>query len=334
MKPLTHVDIVLSVFNQENLIEKVLHGIFKNTTTPFTLIMVFDGCTDRTEVRAKKYIKRYSPKLLKEFISTSAPNVYETRANNIGFKLSKSDFMITLQDDMVINEYGWERRITFPLRKFEEVLAVTSRSAHDIDHIDETNQYYKNHASRERGTLSRNVFAVRDIINRGPVAFTMKHLRSMNFLNEDFAPSDLDDADLSLRAWEKKKLIVGAYWIDYLSPLHWGKSRAADSTMNVVNKRIMENGIRLLNNHRAYIESGIKHSKDIPLLESEVDYLPFSIVHRLKGLVTQPYRINRKGIMHAVKIVQDFIKEITMMTLELVGKKNVREIGIKKSLGL
>ena len=136
VKPLEKLDIVLTIFNQENLIERVLYGLFKNTTTPFDLIIVFDGCTDRTEKRARAYIKKHASRHLRELITTYAQNVYETRANNIGFKMVKADYMITLQDDMVITEYGWERRLTYPLRKFGDVVAVTARAAQDIDKLD------------------------------------------------------------------------------------------------------------------------------------------------------------------------------------------------------
>ncbi len=225
IKPLTHIDIVLSVFNQENLIERVLYGIFKNTTTPFNLIIVFDGCKDRTEERARRYIKKCASRHFRELITTHAPNVYETRANNIGFKLAKADYLLTLQDDMVINEYGWERRLTYPLRKFDDVLGVTARIAQDIETMEGGVHVYKNRMGRELGTLDRDTFAVRDVLNRGPVAFKMEHLRAMNFLSDAYAPSDLDDADISLRAWKEKKLKVGAYWINYIGEKHEQQTR-------------------------------------------------------------------------------------------------------------
>jgi glycosyltransferase involved in cell wall biosynthesis len=328
IKPLTKLDIVLSVFNQENLIERVLYGIFKNTTTPFNLIMVFDGCTDRTESRARAYIQKHTPKHLREFIATHANNVFETRANNIGFKLAKEDYMITLQDDMVVNEYGWERRMTYPLRKFDDVLAVSSRAAQDIDDlVGEHDHNYTNRAARELGTLTRDTFAVRDIINRGPVAFNMAHFKKMNFLNDAYAPSDLDDADLSLRAWKQYKLRVGAYWIDYLSPLHWGKARAADSTMHITGT-ISRNAQRIMNDHSDYLSTKIKHDEDIKIPESEIDYVgtrpyAFPYIHR-------KIRIHKKEVKRQWGLVKNLFKEFTLKTFEICGVKNVRERGIKK----
>ncbi|HEY4503955.1 MAG TPA: glycosyltransferase family A protein [Candidatus Paceibacterota bacterium] len=271
--PLTKIDIVLSVFNQEKLIRKVLGGIFKNTTTPFNLILIFDGCTDKTEKKVFEYLKKHTPKLLNTIIIDHASNVYETKANNIGFKKAKEEYMLTLQDDMVINELGWERRLTYPLRKFDNVIAVTSRVAQDVGLMEnlEGHEYFTNKTGRESNNLPRNIFAIRDTINRGPVAFNMKHLKSMNYLDESYAPSDLDDADLCLRAWREKKLICGVFWIDYISKPKWGKARAKDSNMYADN-HIPKNATRLKDTHQDYIKSQIKHSEDIIIPESEIDY--------------------------------------------------------------
>lgn len=292
IKPLSQFDIVLSIYNQEKLIERVLYGIFKNTTTPFNLILVFDGCTDRTEIRAIKYIKRYKPKILRKLIIDHALNVYETKANNIGFKKAEEEYMITLQDDMVINEYGWERRLTYPLRKSDDIIAVSSRTAQDVGLIEDIQDqnYFINQVSRELNSLPRNIFAIRDSINRGPVAFNMQHLRAMNYLNENYAPSDLDDADLCLRAWKERGLRCGAFWIDYISKRGWGKARAKDSSMYNHN-HIPQNALTLKNDHEDYINSKIKHDEDIVIPESEIDYIPKTYFQNIKKIFIYPIRI-------------------------------------------
>lgn len=315
MKPLNKIDIVLSIFNQENLIERVLYGIFKSTTTKFNLILIFDGCTDRTESRALKYIKKYKTNLLDELIIDHAPNVFETRANNIGFKKTKEDYIITLQDDMVIDEIGWERRLTYPIRKLDNVFAVTSRIAQDIGPMNDLNShdYFINQSAREFNNLSRDTFAVRDSINRGPVAFYREHLVKLNYLDESFAPSDLDDADISLRAWEKFGLICGAYWINYISRNDWGKSRASDSSM-YKSSHIPRNAGILLNNHRDYILNSTKHSKDISLPESEIDYVHKNKTNFFNFLLKYPFRINLS------KPVKKFFKKIKNKIVKTVKK--------------
>lgn len=302
IRPLNKLDIVLSIFNQEKLIERVLHGIFKNTTTPFNLIIIFDGCTDRTEARALRYIRRFRPALLKELIIDHAANVFETRANNIGFKKAKEEYLITLQDDMVINEFGWEKRLTFPLRKFNDVIAVSSRIAQDLKKIKDFNgqEIFDDKVGREFDNLPRNIFAVRDTINRGPIAFNVRHLSSMNYLNDKYAPSDLDDADLCMRAWKEKKLRCGAYWIDYISRPEWGKTRSKDSVMQT-GGTIRKNVKNIENDHREYIESGIKHSENIVIEESEIDYDKSKKPRVFYDKISYPIRINIKDIKNIIR---------------------------------
>ena len=43
------ISVILTVFNKEHQIDKVMHGILDCTLSPFELVVVFDGCTDRTE---------------------------------------------------------------------------------------------------------------------------------------------------------------------------------------------------------------------------------------------------------------------------------------------
>ena len=312
LKLLESLDIVITIFNQEEIIERVLYGVFRNTTTPFNLIIIFDGCSDRTKPRALKYIKKVKPHLLLELIIHDTPNLFELRANNFAFRLAKTKYMITIQDDMVIREYGWERRLTYPLRKFDDVLAVTARIAENIESINNGVQKLVNQKGRELNTLSRNIFAIRDVINRGPVAFNMYHLSKLNYLNENYAPSDLDDADLSLRAWEKYKLRVGVYYINYISPLYWSKGRSNESTMNVP-VSIKRNSIKIMNDHKDYLETKIKHNDNILILEKEIDYLSSRYsINNIFYIFCRPYRINRKATKYIILRIKDFIRKVIL----------------------
>ncbi|MEK9131670.1 MAG: glycosyltransferase family A protein [Patescibacteria group bacterium] len=325
---LDKIDIVLSIYNQEEIIERVLYGIFKNTTTPFNLILIFDGCRDRSKPRALRYIKQYAPKLLKEVITRDTPNIFETRANNTGFKLAQADYLITLQDDMVINEHGWERRLTYPLRIFDDVLAVTSRTAQDIVTLSGDEHQYEHRASRELGTLSRETFAIRDVINRGPIAFRTDYLKELGYLKETYAPSNLDDADLSLRAWRDKHWKVGAFWIDYISRLEWGKSRAKDSMM-IVSASEQRHGPQIMHDHRNYLQSNQKHTADIHIPENTIDYTRHRTLVTFYYWLTYPIRFTSK---HTQKKLQKKVREIIHTLLPRLGIKNSKEHGIKKIL--
>lgn len=231
--------IILTVHNKEWLIEKVLEGIILNTTEPYELIVVIDGCTDKSEEIIWNTLS--GTHVDRKFIYS--PNVFETTANNLGMKIANGDKIIIVQDDMIIKEPNWNVRLEKPFKAFNDVFAVTSRTAHNwilnpnskhlgmkedlddcwcdiVEHVD--------HADRKQG-LSRDIFAVRNSVNRGPLMIDHEDLKKLNYLDEAFAPQDMDDHDLCYRAYKELGKVVGAYWIDYESEDSWGGTRVTGS---------------------------------------------------------------------------------------------------------
>lgn len=227
--------IILTVHNKDWLIDKVIEGIVLNTTESYELIIVIDGCTDNSE---QVILDTLSGTPVDRKI-LYAPNVFETTANNLGMKAAKGDKIIIVQDDMIIKEKGWNVRMEKPFKAFDDVFAVTSRTAHNwlfntnsqhlgmeedldtcwcdiVDHVD--------HADRKQG-LPRDVFAVRCSVNRGPLMIDHEDLKKLNYLDEAFVPQDMDDHDLCHRAYKELGKVVGVYWIDYESEDSWGGTR-------------------------------------------------------------------------------------------------------------
>ncbi len=330
-KPLDTLDILVTIFNQEEIIEKVLFGIFRNTTTPFNLILIFDGCSDRTKPRALAYIDRVKPKLLKELITKDTPNLFELRANNFGFKLAKSKYLITLQDDMVIGEYGWERRLTYPIRVFDDVLGVTARIAEDLKPMENWNQQYINRVGRELGILSRDIFAIRDTINRGPIAFRVDYLKELNYLNDRYAPGALDDLELSLRAWKLKKWKVGTFWIKYTSKLEWSKVNSSDSTMKAWDSA-KRNERKIVEDFNEYIVSGMRHGEDHILGENNIDYVKGgeNVWSSLYWFTKYPLRLDKRVIFNRLKVIRnrlvEAIKYPIMRSIQLVISPELSEL--------
>ena len=228
--------IILTVHNKEWLIGQVVEGIVLNTTEPYELMVIIDGCTDNSEEVVRETLSG-TPVRVKYF---HAPNVFETKANNIGLKAARGDKVIIVQDDMVIKEKGWNKRLEKPFRAFDDVFAVTSRTAHNwtinpnSQHLgmEEDLDYnwcdileHCDHAGRQQ-VLDRDTFAVRCSVNRGPLMIDREDLEKLGYLDEAFAPQDMDDHDLCYRAYKELGKVVGAYWIDYQSDDAWGGTRA------------------------------------------------------------------------------------------------------------
>lgn len=230
----------LTVFNKGFLIERVLHAIKKFTYGNYEIIVVIDGCTDDSEQKILKFFK------INSYINHKilyADNVFETKANNIAAKNSSGKYIIIVQDDMIVNEFGWNIRLSKPIEAFNDVYAVTGRTAYNYI-FNENSIHWKldkekdinidncwsdvvttvDHAEKNNG-LDRNIFAIRNSVNRGPLLIRHDIFESIGYLNEEFYPLDQDDADLNYRVYKKFGLLCGCYWIDYISELQWGGTR-------------------------------------------------------------------------------------------------------------
>lgn len=233
--------IILTVHNKDFLLEESLRKIKDLTSKPYELILIIDGCTDGSLEIATRF-KNKNPKI--KVIVEETPDVFETKANNVGCKLATGDYIFIVQDDMLINEQNWNQRLIKPFKAFDDVFAVSANCAHNwifnpnsvhlnmeenldncwcdiIKHVD--------HAGRPWG-LPRNVFAVRQCVNRGPLVINHQDLIKMDYFDEQFAPQDMDDHDLCFRMKKKLDKVVGSYWIDFVSNFSWGGTHNPNGT--------------------------------------------------------------------------------------------------------
>lgn len=218
---------LLTTHNKENMIESVCYGIINNISElTKEIIVVFDGCVDKTEEIVKKTLS--SLDILVKYVYTE--DVFEIRANNAGLKEVTSDYVILIQDDMIIKEKDFDKRMLKPFITFDDVFAVTSQTAHN-NQINRGTIITINSADRREG-YPRDKFAVREIANRGPLMYNYKDLTKLNFFDEYLAPNSYDDHDISYRAYKELGKVSGLYWIDYDSEPSWGTGRQKNQTIH------------------------------------------------------------------------------------------------------
>lgn len=232
--------VILTVHNKEFLIEKVLLGIVKNTIGNYELIVVLDGCTDRSFDIVKDFFEKYGKNVKYKIIET--PDVFETKANNAGLKIADGDYVIIVQDDIIINENGWNKRMQKPFVKFDDVFAVTARTAHNfvlnpnsvhlgmVENLDDCwCDILISTDEADCTNIPRDTFAVRSTVNRGPLMINHNDLKKLNYLDEEFSPQDMDDHDLMYRMYKELGKVCGCYWIDYETKNEWGGTRIGGS---------------------------------------------------------------------------------------------------------
>lgn len=239
------ISILLTIHNKERILSEILDSLFKNSSTNIKeYIFVLDGCTDNSERILTDFILNYLPNNV-TYKLLHASNVFETKANNIGLREVTQQYVIIVQDDMKITEFNWDFRLTYPMKKYSDVWAVTARTALNFDPY--TREFldamegpvghrYKNF------TFPRNELYIRSIINRGPLAIDMSKLLEVGLFDEDMpGVQGWDDAELCYRMAMLKNWKCGSFWIDYYSPLEWGKSRGSNEIRTFIEDQTRKN---------------------------------------------------------------------------------------------
>ena len=247
------ISCLLTIHNKDFLIDKVCQSMVNNVSeNTDQIIVVFDGCNDNSEPIVRNILNNVKGKKI-NYVYTD--NVFETKANNAGLKYVENDFVVLLQDDMVVNEKNFDLRMLKPFLKFNDVFAVTSFVAHnnvyneitkEINYIDIAN----------KNNSDRNIFYAREYGNRGPLMYDYKDVVKLNFLDEYFSPLNYDDMDISMRAFKELNKISGLYCIDYTSDLSWGTTRRNPNP--ILNNIHIVNAAKILEKHKDLLYSNNK----------------------------------------------------------------------------
>lgn len=254
--------LILTVHNKEFLLANVLEAIKQNTTGTYELIVVLDGCSDGSAQIVYNYYNKFDKIRIFE-----TPDVFETKANNVGLKNSSEKYCTIIQDDMIINEYAWNERMVKPF-SFGDVFAVTARTAHnwkfnpnsvhlnlkeDLDNCWCDILNHVDHA--EKRNTDRDTFAVRSSVNRGPLMLAHDALKALNYLDEIYAPLDMDEHDFCYRAKNQLNKVCGCYWVDIISHESWGGTRISGSPAAWHLKSHHKNTKIFYNRHKDLINS-------------------------------------------------------------------------------
>jgi glycosyltransferase involved in cell wall biosynthesis len=252
------ISIVLPVHNKLPLIQKVLHGILAYSSSSVKeLIIVIDGCTDGTDIIIKSFLKYYHVDRHMRFQLIYTDNVYEVKACNVGYRACTQPYIINIQDDMVINIPDFDVRLIKPM-VWKDVFAVTALAAYDIGLNEDFKLYYYHVINCLN--YPQHIFAVRDVVNRGPLLFRHSILAELGYLDEAYAPMGMDDMDICMRAYEKG-YVAGVYPMPAFFKLEDGTTRNNPTSAQVLSDSQHKNEPILIARHRAAI-TGAKHSED------------------------------------------------------------------------
>jgi len=255
--------IVLTIHNKEVTVARILSGL-TNTLSADTdrIIIVLDGCTDSSQEAVQSFIRSAPPRFRFDVVSTD--DIWETKANNVGLRMVESPYATILQDDMLLKERSWDRKLLDVFGKVD-VFAVTGRTSHDFTFANgqftPINLVGREYPLGSIGLVARVVAklmawfhpywiyrfiaptALRLTANRGPLTLRMDQASGLDFFDEQFAPFELDDVDLCCRAFKRYGLLSAARPVYYQEI---GGSKANNSNSIEVSRRSIEKNTTIL----------------------------------------------------------------------------------------
>lgn len=211
-------DIVIPSFNAYHLLKKNLPQVLKNSPQVGKIIIVNDGSTDDT-----LKIKKLSPKIK---IISNKKNLGFPKAVNQGFKASKADLVVLINND-VLPQVDYIKN-TLKYFKNSNTFAVTFNEKHSSwPQVCWKNGKYQYTQGKDKTRAIYSAWA-----SGGSAIFNRKIWNKLGGFNEIYSPGYWEDIDISWRAWKQGYKTI---WEPTARVIHQHESTFKKLNQNYIN---------------------------------------------------------------------------------------------------
>lgn len=270
---------IVPIFNQEKILPDTLNGIEKCSSIESKIILIVDGCTDRSEEIVDEFIKNASRKTEKIIM----PNVHMLLSVNEGLKKVTQGYSVIMQDDIVLEDTDMEEKIVGLYNRIGPKLGVISmrygsnigitsclkmvklgvfhKMIEEIDVIKnpiDSAQYLSGDFEKYYPRMSA--------IN-GPNVIPWRLLSEVGSLDPNLAPYGFDDPEYCLRALQRG-YGNGLFPLQYKSEVEWGGTRKSKSFKKEAQKIHLRNRKYVYHKHKKFLHEYLKTQKIFSANES------------------------------------------------------------------
>jgi hypothetical protein len=267
---------IITIHNQENIIEKVLKGVMSSCSNNGFIYPVLDGCTDGTEAIVDGIIAR-NPEF--RMIKVIANDVHEIKSINLGFNASnqsRDGYNIILQDDVILQDGQLETKVARIYEKVGDKLGYLSfrmaqnlrQTALQSEVVDPfTNQIENAYGAglSDAKLLLPGRLAFRSIAVKSPVCLPTWIVRKLGPLDERLAPCFHDDTEYSLRLI-RNGFCNGVFAICFHSDVRWGGTRKQGSR-NPIYQYMARNQKIVIEQYRKEITQMINEGQRLDVIQ-------------------------------------------------------------------
>lgn len=130
------ISVIVPVFNQELRILRNIKSILECLSLPHELIVIDDASNDNTLAELKNglpHVISLSKYCKKIFLWHFGKPNFETLCDSTGIFLSKSDYILEIQADMIIKEYGFDKKMLKAMQTYPDLLMLSGRGTEKIE---------------------------------------------------------------------------------------------------------------------------------------------------------------------------------------------------------
>lgn len=277
--------IVIPVYNVEKYIKRTLDNVFNQTYKDFEVIIVNDGCTDKSIELAKNYkVKIVNDK-----------HVGVSEARNIGQKYAKGEYLLFLDSDDYWDEEVLEE-IHKSLKNNPDLVRFQIRTVTDTGEIAE----YKEEEFEGLNGLE----AFKRIVNFHFIESIWCYaIKREYYVKEKFRfKKDMIHEDFGLTPL----IIMKAKKVNSISYIGYNYYRRAGSIMNTPDYSWTQRKVHDFYYHYKYLKKESKNIKgDTSIFKS---YIANSMLKKICELNTKDYKLYKKRIKEE-KVANDLLTD-------------------------
>ncbi|MBX3052996.1 MAG: glycosyltransferase [Caldilineaceae bacterium] len=261
---------IITIHNKQDLLPRVLEGVALCCSKQSKIIPVLDGCTDHSE------------EIVDEFIATSGlnvekvitPDVYELHAINAGMACVTEGFIMTIQDDVVMQEPELEQKISALCDEVGPTIGVISprhgtnvrrvpflRQLRNSGLVPLIDEYERVTRPEEAPVMGERVdyghVSYRMVAGGSPMIFPERVWKSIGRMDESMAPLMWFDHEYNLRSLQAGYRNA-VFPLSFESEIDWGTMRQktkSDAWISMVRGWTLSNRRYVWKKHGRFIDS-------------------------------------------------------------------------------
>lgn len=274
----TTFNYIVPIFNKEDILNDTLQAVERCAASESKIIMIVDGCTDKSEEIVDEFSKNSSHKTIKLLM----PNVHMLLSVNEGLKNVNNGYSVIMQDDIILQDIDFEAKVIELYNSIHQLGVISLRYGSNIGEI---NLYKKiknftldgmieevdfikspdDYASYQTGEYE--TFYPRMSSINGPNVIPWTLLSKIGHFDSNLAPYGFDDPEYCLRALQQG-FINGLYPLKYESEIEWGGTRRSKSFLKKAAEIHKRNRKYIFNKHQKFLKKYIRENKIYKNLET------------------------------------------------------------------